>query len=78
MTKRHRPEPTEDEVKKRLKEFGLKHREKYPVPPVNESEPEGFLAGDPDKIKERIDEVFGDDYGERKSKLKIVKKGGEK
>ncbi len=78
MTKKHRPEPTEDEVKKRLKAFGCKHREKYPVPPVDENEPEGFLAGDPDKIKEHIEEEFDDDYGEEKPKLKIVKKDGNK
>ncbi len=78
MTKNHRPEPTEDEVKKRLKEFGRKHRKEYPVPPVDENEPEGFLAGDPEKIKERIEEEFGDDYGEEKPKLKIVKKDDDK
>lgn len=62
MTKKHRPEPTDADVKKRLKEFGRKHREKFPVPPVDEREPEGFLTGDPNRIKARIDEEF-DDYG---------------
>lgn len=74
MTKNHIPEPTDTEVKKRLKEFGRKHREKYPVPPVDENEPEGFLAGDLKKIRERIEEEFDDDYGEKKPKLKVVKK----
>lgn len=81
MTKNHKPEPTDVEVKKRLKEFGRKHREKHPVPPVDENEPEGFLAGDPDRIKERIDEEFDDDYGEEKRekpKLKVVIKKDDK
>lgn len=73
MTRKYTPEPTEVQVKQRLKEFGRKHREKHPVPPVDECELEGFLAGDLDKIKERIDENFGDDYGEEKPKLKIIK-----
>lgn len=73
MTKRYRPEPSIEEVKKRLKEFGRKHREQYPVPPVDESEPDGLLAGDPKKFKERIDEGFEDDFGENKPKLKSVK-----
>ena len=81
MTKKHRPEPTDADVKKRLKEFGRKHREQYPVPPVDENEPEGFLAGDPDRIKARIDEEFDDDYGEEKHekpKLKVVIKQDDK
>lgn len=81
MTKKHRPEPTDADVKKRLKEFGRKHREQYPTPPVDENEPEGFLAGDPDRIKARIDEEFDDDYGEEKyekPKLKVVIKQDDK
>ena len=62
MTKKYSPELTGAEVKKRLKEFGRRHREKFPVSPVDENEPEGFLAGEPDRIKARIDEEF-DDYG---------------
>ncbi|MFL0805571.1 MAG: hypothetical protein K6L81_17790 [Agarilytica sp.] len=77
MTKKYVPEPTEAEVKKRLKEFSRKHREKYPVPPIDENEPEGFLAGDPEKIKERIEEEFEDDFGEDKPQLKVVKNNDE-
>jgi hypothetical protein len=77
MTKKHTPEPTDEEVRKRLKEFGRKHREKYPVPPVDKNEPEGFLAGDPEKLKQRVDEDFDDDYGDEKPKLKIVRKRDE-
>lgn len=78
MTKKNKPEPTDAEVRKRLKEFGRKHRDKYPVPPVDKNEPEGFLAGDPDRIKERIEEEFDDEYGEEKPKFKIVKKKDDK
>lgn len=45
---------SEPSAKKRLKEFGRKHRQQYPTPPVDENEPEGFLAGDPDKFRERL------------------------
>jgi len=61
-------------LKKRLREFARKHRDKYPIPPKDDNEPEGLLAGNLDKIKERIEEEFGDNYGEEKPKLKIVKK----
>ena len=44
MTKKHRPEPTEDEVKKRLKEFGRKHREKYSVLPDDKDEPDSYAV----------------------------------
>lgn len=78
MTKKRIAEPSEAEAKKRLKEFGRKHREKYPVPPVDENEPEGLLAGDTDKIKDRIEEEFDDDYGAKKAKLKAINKGDHK
>lgn len=81
MTKKYKPEPTDAEVKKRLKEFGRKHREQHPVPPVDENEPEGFLAGDPDRIKARADEEFDDEYGDEKRerpKLKVAIKNDGK
>lgn len=81
MTKNHKPEPTDAEVKKRLKEFGRKHREQYPVPPVDENEQEGFLVGDPDRIKARVDEELGDEYGDEmreKPKLTVVIKDDDK
>lgn len=77
MTRKYTPEPTDAEVKKRLKTFGRKHREKYPTPPTDENEPGGFLAGDPDKIKKRIDEEFDDNYGEKNPKFKVIEKEKE-
>ena len=74
MTKKYKPEPSLEEAKKRLKEFGRKHREKHPIPPVNSTEPEGLLAGNPDKIIGQIGEEFEDDYGEEKPELRIVEK----
>lgn len=73
MTKKYRPAPSLEEAKKRLKEFGRKHREQYPVPPIDPTEPEGLLAGNPDKIIDQMSEEFEDDYGEEKPKLKIIK-----
>lgn len=73
MTKKYKLEASLEEAKKRLKEFGRKHREQYPVPPIDPTEPEGLLTGNPDKIIEQMGEEFEDDYGEEKPKLKIVK-----
>lgn len=73
MTKTHKPEPTDTEVKKRLKEFGRKHRAQHPSPPVDENEPDGLLAGDPEKFRERFEEEFNDDFGEEKPELSVIK-----
>lgn len=45
----------------------------YPTPPVDENEPEGLLAGDPEKFRERLEEEFDDDFGEERTKLKVVR-----
>ncbi len=74
MTKKYKLEPSLEEAKKRLKEFGRKHRKKYPVPPIDLTEPEGLLAGNPDKIIDQISEEFEDDYGEEKPELRMVEK----
>lgn len=74
----NKPEPTGAEVRKRLKEFRRKHRAKCPVPPVDKNEPEGLLAGDPGRVKERTEEEFNDEYGEEKPKCKLVKKKDDK
>lgn len=66
MTKKYDSEPTDTDVKKRLKEFGRKHRQKYPVPPTDENEPDGLLTGNPDNLKDRIDEEFDDVYGDKR------------
>lgn len=79
MTDKYRPEPTEQEANKRAKEYLDKIRKKYPVAPVNENEPSGLLAGDPEKLNARIksgedfEDYFDEDEND-KPDLKIVKK----
>ncbi|WP_444943573.1 hypothetical protein ACJJIK_18985 [Microbulbifer sp. ZKSA006] len=55
MSRKHLSEPTDTQIKERLKEFSRKHREKYPTPPFDENEPTGLLAGNPDKINARTE-----------------------
>ena len=67
MTEDYKPNPTDAQVKNRLKEFGRKHRKRHPVPPVDENEPDGLLVGDPKKFEDLLEEEFDDDFGEEKN-----------
>ena len=67
----NKSEPTHQEAKKRAKEYLDKVRKKFPVAPVFEDEPEGLLAGNPEKLKERL-EIGVDKDEDEKPDLKIV------
>ncbi|GAA6168639.1 hypothetical protein [Sessilibacter corallicola] len=74
MTKKYKPEPSLEETKKQLKEFGCKRYEQYSVPPIDPTESEGLLTGNPDKMIDQMGDEFEDDYGEEKPKLRMVEK----
>ncbi len=59
MNDKHTEAVTEAEARRRVKKHMAALRKKHPVLPVNEDEPLGLLAGDPDNI-DKYDEL--DEY----------------